>query len=556
MNDLKHLSRGYRFPTLVVLTIFSFAACGGGGGGGGTPSTTTTTTTSTTTTTTTTSTTTTTMAPGSSNWVSGQFTDASNFEALCDAPRSGTDPFTGLPYPDEEGSTVDENDWLRSWSNDLYLWYDEITDRDPADYTTLAYFDLLKTIATTPSGNPKDKFHFTIDTAEYQSFAQSGVLIGYGVWFAILKQSVPREAVVAYTDPGSPATTDSANLSRGATLLEIDGIDIVNTIDNNEIDAVNAALSPLEAGESHDFVVQDLGSATTRSFTMVSAEVTSVPVQHVDTIDTASGTVGYMLFNDHVATAEGLLIDAVNELKAADITDLVLDLRYNGGGFLAIADQLAYMIAGPAQTAGETFEALQFNDKHTVYDPVTGALLTPWPFIDETLGFSVTEGAALPSLDLTRVYILTGPDTCSASESVINSLRGIDVEVIQIGSTTCGKPYGFYAFDNCGTTYFSINFRGVNAKDFGDYTDGFSPSNASLRGTEVPGCSVADDFTHAFADPDEGRLAAALAYRIDGTCPAATGISERTGSRSETDLSAVDGTIHKSPWLQNRILGR
>ena len=80
--------------------------------------------------------------------------------------------------------------------------------------------------------------------------------------------------------------------------------------------------------------------------------------------------------------------------------------------------------------------------------------------------------------------------------------------MIQIGSTTCGKPYGFYDFDNCGTTYFSIQFRGVNAKNFGDYTDGFSPQNStgSARVRCIPGCSVADDFSHALGDPNEGRL--------------------------------------------------
>ena len=91
-------------------------------------------------------------------------------------------------------------------------------------------------------------------------------------------------------------------------------------------------------------------------------------------------------------------------------------------------------------------------------------------------------------MNLSRVYVLTGGTTCSASESIINGLRGVDVEVIQIGSTTCGKPYGFYPEDNCGTTYFSIQFKGVNAAGFGDYADGFSPSNTSgAAARRVPG---------------------------------------------------------------------
>ncbi|MEE8397479.1 MAG: S41 family peptidase, partial [Desulfobacterales bacterium] len=463
-------------------------------------------------------------------WVAGEFAPASDFKALCVSPRSGTNPATGLPYPDEAGTVLDENNWLRSWSNDLYLWYDEIVDRDPADYTTPEYFDLLKTFATTPSGNLRDRFHFTMDTAEWRALSQGGVSTGYGATFVIIQGTPPRQIVVAYTEPDSSATTDPANLARGATLLEIDGVDV---IDGTDVDTLNAGLFPSEPDESHDFVVQDLGSAVTRSFTMVSEAATSVPVQHTGTIDTASGTVGYMLFNAHIATAEQLLVDAVNQLKTAGVTDLVLDLRYNGGGFLDIANELAYMIAGPGPTTGQTFEALQFNDKHTTVNPVSGELLTPSLFYNTTRGISAPQGVALPSLDLTRVYILTGWGTCSASESIINGLRGVDIEVIQIGSTTCGKPYGFYLFENCGTTYFSINFRGVNAKGFGDYTDGFSAENTDpIEGTPIPGCSVADDYTHALGDPAERRLAAALAYRTDGTCPEASGISQQVRSGS------------------------
>ena len=251
-----------------------------------------------------------------------------------------------------------------------------------------------------------------------------------------------------------------------------------------------------------------------------------------------------MSFNDHIATAEQKLIDAIIQLNATGITDLVLDLRYNGGGFLDIANELAFMIAGEAAASGRTFEELQFNDKHQVFDPVTGRLLSPTLFHTTAVGFSPTASGPLPSLNLSRVFILTGPGTCSASESIINGLRGIDVEVIQVGSTTCGKPYGFYPFDNCGTTYFSIQFRGVNAKNFGDYTDGFSPGNVGqAEGTPVTGCSVADDFTHQLGDPEEARFAAALAYRVDGSCPAASGLSSDRASVSTSlaPLSAVDG---------------
>jgi hypothetical protein len=195
-----------------------------------------------------------------------------------------------------------------------------------------------------------------------------------------------------------------------------------------------------------------------------------------------------------------------------------------------------------------------FNDQHPTTDPVTGERVMPMPFLDTSQGFSGPRGQALPTLNLTRVFVLTSPNTCSASESIINGLRGVGVQVVEIGTTTCGKPYGFYPQDNCGTTYFSIEFQGVNAQGFGDYPDGFSPANTvSSPGVSLPGCSVADDFSHGLGDPAEGRLAAALGYRIDQGCPAAAASAVAGRAR---DLSSADGLAQKSPWRQNRILRR
>ena len=234
------------------------------------------------------------------------------------------------------------------------------------------------------------------------------------------------------------------------------------------------------------------------------------------------------------------------------------------------------MVAGAAAD-GKTFEQLQFNDQHPDTNPVTGEPLDPVPFANTSQGFSVDlRGTPLPTLNLRRVFVLTGPGTCSASESIINSLRGVDVEVIQIGSTTCGKPYGFYPADNCGTTYFSIQFRGVNAKGFGDYADGFSPQNtAGIAGVALPGCSVADDFTHPLGDAARSaarrgtalpflrhlrqsaeRLCSADGARRRGRCPQPTAMStSRRGTRTafsqppRTDFrcsdqpGALDGVI-------------
>jgi hypothetical protein len=327
-------------------------------------------------------------------------------------------------------------------------------------------------------------------------------------------------------------------------VLTVDGVDLVNANTSAAVDTLNAGMFPTKTGESHTFTVRDPGGAT-RTVTMTSQSVTSAPVQNVSTIDTPTGKVGYMLFNDHLATAEKALIDAVNQLKAAAITDLVVDIRYNGGGYLAIASELAYMIAGPTRTSGKTFERITFNDKHPTTDPVTGQSLTPTPFYSQAVGLSVNQGVALPSLGLGRVFVLTGSSTCSASESILNGLSGVDVEVIQMGETTCGKPYGFYPQDLCGTTYFSIEFQGVNAKGFGDYPDGFTPG-ATTAGSFV-GCKVTDDFGHALGDQNEARLATALAWRTSPTCVAFAGNALVFGGlRGE-------GKVIKSAWQENRI---
>lgn len=489
---------------------------------------------------------------GTVNYASGVFPPYESLDDQCAAPRSGTDPFTGQPYPDQQGSVASENNWLRSWINDTYLWYTEVPDLNPNSYaSTEEYFELLKTSQTTASGAPKDKFHFTYATAEWNALSQSGVSAGYGAQWFLIRTTPPREIRVAYVEPGSPAAI--AGVMRGDTVTAVDGSDAVNGNTDAIVDTLNAGLFPDAAAQSHQFTLRSVAGAT-RTITMQSANVTSTPVLDYGVINAATDNVGYILFNDHIATAEAQLIEAVEALDAANVTDLVLDLRYNGGGYLDIASELAYMIAGTSRTAGATFERLTFNDKHPSTDPVTGEPLTPIPFHDETQGFSAETGSPLPTLDLNRVFVLTGSNTCSASESIINSLRGVDVEVVQVGGTTCGKPYGFYATPNCGTTYFAIQFKGVNDANFGEYSDGFSPQNTvSQAGTSVPGCSVADDFSHELGDPSEARLAAALQYRASGTCPAAPS-GPVAMSKPEFGPAAAEGVLYKPPMLQNRIL--
>jgi len=470
-----------------------------------------------------------------SGWVRGVFEEASVFRNACAVPRTGMDPATGFAYVDRQGTIRDENNWLRSWSDQSYLWYAEIEDTDPDCCDTPAYFELMKTTQTTPSGAEKDRFHFFMDTEEWNELSQSGVSAGYGARFAVLAPRPPRDIRVAYTQPNSPATHPDAAFARGTKILAIDGVDAIHAPSRADVDVLNAGLFPSELDEEHQFTVLDPGSDVQRTVTLRSASITSDPVQHVRVIDTDTGPVGYLLFLDHIATAEKRLVDSIAKLAEDEIEDLVLDIRYNGGGYTVIANQLAYMIAGASSAQGRVFSELRFNDKHSVFNPVTGEVLRPSLFRTTGVGLSVAQGERLPTLDLDRVFVLTGPGTCSASEAIINGLRGIDVEVILIGETTCGKPHGFYPADNCGTTYFTVQFELINGLGFGDYAGGFTPDNApSADGVAVAGCAVPDDFDHAFGDTRESRLNAALGYRSDSSCP------EPPATAGDTVLATVD----------------
>jgi C-terminal processing protease CtpA/Prc len=429
---------------------------------------------------------------------------SSTVENRCEAPRSGSSV-------DKQGTLLNEQTWVRSWIDETYLWYREVpTTYLPQSFATAkAYFDVLKTTATTASGKPKDQFHFTYTTAEWEA-SLNGVELGYGMLLALTRTTPPRNAVVTIVEPGSPAAL--AGLRRGDVLQTVDGVDFVNAPDTASTNVINAGLFPAALG------THTLGfgrNGTSLSVSLQAVEVNTSAVQNERIIDTPTGKVGYLTFNTHNNVAERQLVETMGRFQAAGISDLVLDVRYNGGGYLDVASELAYMIAGPQVTTGKTFEQVLFNDKTRPEAPV--------PFHAQSLGFGgpnpLPKGTPLPALGLKRVTLLTTGNTCSASEAIINGLRGVDVQVNLIGGTTCGKPYGFYPTPNCGTTYFAVQFQGVNAKGFGDFADGMAPT-----------CDVTDDYQHQLGDAAEGMLAAALRYRSSGSCAPAMGATRLLSS--------------------------
>jgi hypothetical protein len=407
------------------------------------------------------------------------------------------DPF------DRQGTLQDEMSFLRLWAEETYLWNKEIPAVRMADYgSAIDYFHALKTPALTPSGRAKDRYHYTYPEKEYEELEQ-GISLGYGLTW-VRNAGYPRNWLVAHVEPGSAAA--AAGIRRGAKLLGVDGVDFEYANTQAQIDRINAGLFPKVAGQRHAL---RLGLGLVRKDVVLeSAKITADPVGNVQVIETAAGKVGYMLFSSHNDISEQRLIDGFTKLRDAGVSGLVLDLRYNGGGLVSIASEVGYMIAGPARALGKTFELTTTNNPNAVRSPQL--------FTSKALGMvkgqPTPRGTPLPYLDLGKVTVIAGPGTCSASESIINGLRGIDVEVELVGSTTCGKPYAFLPTANCGTYYFMIQFQGVNAKGWGDYGDGFAPT-----------CQVRDNVVYALGDPRENLLKAALHRNTTGLCPVPPG---------------------------------
>jgi carboxyl-terminal processing protease len=456
---------------------------------------------------------------------------ASTVAKRCVLPRAAA------RYGDRAGTLDDERRWMRSYIDETYLWYNEVPNVNIAVYSTpQSLFDVLRTSARTPSGKQKDEFHFYEDTAAYEASAGSSVELGYGAAWGIFNTPTGRRIFVVYVEPNSQATR--AGLRRGVEVLTADGA----AVNGNNIPVLNEAFFPSRTG-IHTFTVQDSGAAGTRTITLNAEPFTATAVQNVKTVDTPTGRVGYLQYNAFNFPSEGQLINAFTQLRAQNVSDLVIDLRYNGGGLLYLSSQLANMIASPSLTSGKAFAKLAFSDKR-VADNVDAD--NSVPFLSTASGFTNTgtsAGAPLPNLGLPRVFVLTGPGTASASEYMINGLEGAGLRVLRIGSTTTGKPFGFLPTDNCGTTYFSVEFKGTNHLGFGNFEDGF-----------VPTCQVGDDIGRELGDPAEARFAAALSFRQSGVCPAPSSAAKATLMESEPGMRETQ--VRRPAWHDALVLSR
>jgi C-terminal processing protease CtpA/Prc len=386
----------------------------------------------------------------------------------------------------EQCTNLNPKKFIRAYLDENYLWPEQVQRRDALTYDTAA--DYFKAILAPPN---IDRFSFSspIDEADAR---ETGEAFDVGIHWVNAGSSAAPLWRVARVEPGSPAAANG--IRRGDTLFG----KLNTNLYSNTTQSLFYDFSYLRNGQ----VLQAK---------LKPASIFEDPVGPTVVLNTNTRKVGYLSFESHYGNAQDQLIESLQSMAQQGVQELVLDLRYNSGGYLYIASTLASMLTpSPVLQTRPEFIRLQPNAKLTA--SYQNAVLRMSPFVQYVGDNAIFKaGSALPQLPINRVYVLTTGATCSASESLVNGLRGVGVTVHTIGDTTCGKPYGMTRQDNCGTAYYPIEFRGVNALGESDFSNGFAPR-----------CVVADDLDHERGDAREAQLSAALTHMQTGQCPAKT----------------------------------
>jgi hypothetical protein len=420
-------------------------------------------------------------------------------------------------------SVADQQVWLSNYFDDNYFWYAISPKPSPSAYSNVdAFFDALLYGGgdPIPGGGgllwPKDRYSFHQSTTSFNQFFGDGKTLGYGVAVNGLEASAQgaTRLFVRYIEPLSPAAQSpyiAGGLQRGDEIVMINGVPVATLIAANNGQGDYSALTANAAG---DLLRLDVKRGTAPQVTVIvnAAVFALTPLQNNKIVQSPGGKrMGYVFVKDMISQVNSPLATAMAGFKSQGIDELVLDLRYNGGGLVSVGANLASYAAG-ARGSGQVYTRLLYNDKQQASN-----LTTLFSNPNAWSGFS-------------KVYVLMGARTCSASEQVINGLRGVGIDAVGIGDTSCGKPVGFLPRDNaCGTTYNVVNFESVNARNEGRYFDGLAPT-----------CGVAEDFSRPVADLADPLLVSAAAYADSGLCPILAG-RELPQSRSLTQRARYSG---------------
>jgi carboxyl-terminal processing protease len=378
-------------------------------------------------------------------------------------------------------------------ARDWYLFLDLLPPTvNVGDHATAA--DLLDALTATARAQNRDRFFSFLTTPQADSsFLQAGQFIGFGFRTRIDGSQLRVPEVYEM----SPAA--NGGLVRGSEITHIDsgtGFVPVATIlqtDPNLEQAFGSATAGVERGLR--FVLPG-GQQQEAVFTKDLVTIAPVPPAGTAVFALPSNPsvpVGYINLRTFISTAEAPLRNAYAQFRAQGIRYFILDLRYNGGGLVSIADLIGDL-NGDNRAATDVYSNMRFNARKSGNDVVRR-------FIGQA-----------QSVAPVRIAFITTGGTASASELVINSMKPW-TEVAIVGSDTFGKPVGQSAFDlnGCDLRLRLVTFRTTNADAEGDYFDGL--------GATLPfACAAEDDLTHAPWDSAESSTAAALSWLGTGAC--------------------------------------
>lgn len=378
-------------------------------------------------------------------------------------------------------TTVRQNLSVRDVMQDLYFWYRAIPAIDPARYDSPeAYLEAIRY-------RPLDEqFSYISPKAASEAFYGESQYAGFGFATQTLTDATGAVRMrIAQVFPDSPAS--EARLVRGDDLVGIGGRTVAELVATG---AIGTALGAAEPGVTRDLEVLSADGRRT-TVTLTKRVVTIPTVSDLRVFQVAGRTTGYFFFRNFVQPSVAALDRTFGTLGASKVEELVLDLRYNGGGLVTVARQLASLIGG-TRTRGEIFADFVHNDRNARRN--------------EALRFEAPSAA----LSLRRVVVITTRASASASELVINALSPF-IEVVVIGDRTYGKPVGQYSVPFCDKVLYPVSFTVRNARGQGDFFDGLPPT-----------CRAADDLDHAIGDPGEASLAEALRVIATGRCSSST----------------------------------
>lgn len=367
---------------------------------------------------------------------------------------------------------------------DEYLWYADLpsidlTNPDYANLSTLLE-DLRKV--------PEDRFSYLANAVSQAQRFQQGVSGTFGFRYTVRNED-PLD--IRFTSVDDFGTVAEAGIQRGDRILSIDGQSL-ESISADEFSQIISADGSL--GVQHTLLVRHPdGSEAEYQITRTEHALSPIRRQQVFTNPGSGRRVGYVQVEEFIVrTAEQMPQLRAGFVNAA-LDDLILDLRYNGGGYVSVSRDLASSFYGQGQ-ASDVYTTLQYNDKNRDND-------ITFPYLQYSDAIST----------LQRIFVLTTSATCSASEEVINGLKPF-MEVITVGETTCGKPYASTQYELIpGLVNMNVlDARSVNAIGEGDFFNGLAAT-----------CEAQDDPVLPFTNPAESLISEALFYTENNRCATA-----------------------------------